>query len=89
MKHFVDNNPREASFHEGDWVMVKIFSYRQSLVTGTTHTKRAKCYYGPFKVIERMGVVSYKLLLLEGSRIHLVFHCSLLKPFLHDATNEP
>lgn len=31
----------------------------------------------------------YKLLFLEGSHIHHVFHCSLLKPFLHDAANEP
>ena len=33
---------------------------------------------GPFKVIRKVGINSYKLLLPKGCRLHPVFHCDLL-----------
>ena len=58
-------------------------------MTGTSQNKLAKRSYSPFQVIERIGPVAYKLCLPEGSRIHPFFHCSLLKPFLHDTSATP
>jgi hypothetical protein len=36
-------------------------------------------FYGPYRVIKRVGEVEYKLELPEGSRIHNTFHVSYLK----------
>nr|DAD42009.1 TPA_asm: hypothetical protein HUJ06_000239 [Nelumbo nucifera] len=36
-------------------------------------------YYGPFKILERVRTISYWLDLPESSKLHHVFHVSLLK----------
>jgi len=41
-------------------------------------------YDGPFEVIRKMGVVAYRLKLLERLKLHPTFHVSYLKPFHED-----
>ena len=82
MKEIADGRRRDQEFQVNEWVLVKLRPYRQTTVTGTGQSKLSRRFYGPFKIIERMGPVAYKLELPENSSIHPVFHCSLLKPFV-------
>lgn len=43
------------------------------------HPKLVARYYGPFKVVQRVGEVAFKLSLPNTARIHPVFHVSQLK----------
>lgn len=89
MKKFADVKHREVIYQVGDWVLLKLRPYRQHSAKGTTTApaKLAKRYYGPFKILERLGEVAYCLQLPEGARIHPVFHYSVLKP-CHGTPND-
>ena len=36
-------------------------------------------YYGPYKLLQKIGTMAYKLELLASLRVHPVFHVSCLK----------
>ena len=80
MKKGSDVHRHDVSFNIDDWVYVKLRPYRQSSVSGQVFHKLEKRYYGPYKITQKIGPVAYKLALSESSKIHPVFHCSLLKP---------
>ena len=79
MKHYADRSRCEAQYEVDQLVYVKLRPYRQCSLRTQTSNKLAKRYFGPFRVLERVGNVAYRLQLPEGCQIHPVFHCSLLR----------
>ena len=44
-------------------------------------------YCGPFEILFRIGQVAYQLALPPNLRVHNIFHISILKKYIHDATH--
>ena len=72
---------RDLEFFVGDLVLLRLQPYRQSSVAARHNHKLSKWFYGSFPVIARIGQVAYRLGLPEDSRIHPIFHISVLEPF--------
>jgi hypothetical protein len=79
MKRQADKKRSERSFTVGDFVYLKLHPYIQSSLARRNNKKLAFKFFGPFKIINKIGAVMYKLLLPESSSIHPVFHVSQLK----------
>ncbi|GJW88284.1 putative reverse transcriptase domain-containing protein [Tanacetum coccineum] len=78
-KSYADLKRKLMDFQVGDKVMLKVLPWKGVVRFG----KRGKLnlrYVGPFKVLEKVGSVAYKLELPEDlSRVHNTFHVSNLK----------
>ncbi|GJZ45489.1 putative reverse transcriptase domain-containing protein [Tanacetum coccineum] len=85
-KSYADLKRKPMEFQVGDIVMLKVLPWKGVVRFG----KRGKLnprYVGPFKVLEKVGSVAYKLELpQEFSRVHNTFHVSNLKKCY---SNEP
>ena len=63
-------------------VYLMLQPYRQSTLRKSGAEKLKPRYYGPFRVVRRVGEVAYELDLPADSKVHNVFHVSHLKKAL-------
>ncbi|KAH9705011.1 Endonuclease [Citrus sinensis] len=86
-KSYADKRRRELEFEVGDKVFIRISPWKWVLRFG----KRGKLsprYIGPYEIVERIGPLAYRLALPpELSRIHDVFHVSMLRKYVYDPSH--
>ncbi|KAL6493749.1 hypothetical protein OROGR_032193 [Orobanche gracilis] len=84
MKEIQDKQRKETIFVPGDWVLLRLRPYRQQSLSRRTNQKLSRRYFGPFRILKQIGAVAYELELPPLSRLHPVFHVSLLRRFHGD-----
>ncbi|GKE05005.1 putative reverse transcriptase domain-containing protein [Tanacetum coccineum] len=78
-KSYADLKRKPMEFQVGDKVMLKVSPWKGVVHFGKWGKLNPR-YVGPFKVLEKVGEVAYKLELPEElSRVHNTFHVSNLK----------
>ncbi|GJU47380.1 putative reverse transcriptase domain-containing protein [Tanacetum coccineum] len=85
-KSYADNRRKPLEFSVGDKVLLKV-SPRKGVVRFGKRSKLSPRYVGPFEIVERVGLVAYRLRLpQELVGVHDTFHVSNLKKCLADVT---
>jgi hypothetical protein len=79
MKLQADGKRFEIEFKARDMVFLKLQPYVQSLLAPRGHNKLLFMYFGPYRVIQKVGSIAYKLNPPPQAKIHHVIHVSQLK----------
>ncbi|XP_052209305.1 uncharacterized protein LOC127812817 [Diospyros lotus] len=79
-KSYADTRRRKLVFQVGNKVYLKISSLRMVTRSNKKKGKLGPRYIGPYDIVERIGLVAYRLALpLALSNLHDVFHVSQLQ----------
>ncbi|XP_070032239.1 uncharacterized protein [Nicotiana tomentosiformis] len=83
-KSYSDVPRKELEFKEDDWVFLKV-SPMKGIMRFGKKGKLSPRYVGPYKIVQRIGEVAYKLELPpEKSLVHPIFHVFMLKKVVGD-----
>lgn len=61
IQQFSKSKRRNFQFEEGDWIFLKLQSHIQQSAFKRAFQKLVCCFYGPYKIIQKIGPVAYKL----------------------------
>ena len=83
-KSYADPKRRDAEFQVGDYVFLKVSAMKGVMRFGKKG-KLAPRYIGPFEILERIGMVAYRLAFPpDMSQVYPVFHVSMLRKYISD-----
>ncbi|KAK4406537.1 Retrovirus-related Pol polyprotein from transposon [Sesamum angolense] len=86
-KSYADKHRREMEYEVGEKNFLKVSPWRGILRFGK-QGKLSPRYIGPYEILERVGLLAYRLTLLaELSQIHDVFHVSMLRRYRSDPSH--
>ena len=83
MKHYYDRRHQQQAYNVGDFVNLRL--HRGYRLPGITNGKIGQQFAGPFRVIERIGKLAYRLELPPTMRIHNVISIAHLEPATNPA----
>jgi hypothetical protein len=93
MKQQADQGHSEREFVEGDQVFLHLQPYKKTSLKSQHCQKLAPKFYGPYRILKRVGSMAYQLEFPSHSKIHPVFHVSFLKKVIdtkcHTQTSLP
>src|SRR4051812_2400160 len=81
---YANKKRRDEQFDIGDQVLLSTSNLRLASLAQQPSRKFQPRYIGPYKILEKISPVAYKLQLPQTFKIHPVFHISLLKRFHED-----
>ncbi|XP_021765943.1 uncharacterized protein LOC110730449 [Chenopodium quinoa] len=86
-KSYADLKRREEEFEVGVKVLLKVSPMKSVMRFGKKGKLNLK-YIGPYKIVQRIGKVAYRLALpMELSKVHDVFHVSQLRRYVPDKSH--
>ena len=84
LKSYVDVRHRPLEFEVGNHVFLKVMPKR-GVVRFGKRGKLSPRFIGPFEILERIGTVTYRLVLPPSMLgVHEVFHISILRKYTPD-----
>ena len=86
-KSYADLKRKDVEYEVGDKVFLKVSPWKKVLRFGKKG-KLSPRFIGPYEILERVGPVAYRLALPPDlSKIHNVFHVSMLRRYRSDPTH--
>lgn len=76
---YANQHQTKRSFEVGDLAFLRLQPYKQSTLKKSGAEKFKLRFYGLYKILWKVGKVTYELELPSDSKIHNVYHVSCLK----------